>query len=189
MTVTLGWKHLIAALVLVAGIAGLFMWSRASLQRASAVDAERLARIAELEDENERLIKSADEATERADKALAERIADSGELGRYREAAQYQRENPGKVPVQERIVTLQGYVDKLEKHLSSANQETVDLRKALTAVTLAYEGAQERNALQSKRYTALKRDRKKEKRRRIMGNVGLALSGLGVGIGIGRAGG
>jgi hypothetical protein len=189
MTVTLGWKHLIAALVLVAGIAGLFMWSRASLQRASAVDAERLALIAEIEEENKRLVQVAEDATKEADKLRDERIADAGELGRYREATQYQRENPGRVPMQERIVTLEGYTDKLEKHLSAANQESVDLRKALTAVTLAYEGAQERNALQGKRYTALKRDRKKEKRRRILGDVGIALSGLVTGIGLGRIGG
>ena len=189
MTVTLGWKHLIAALVLVAGIAGLFMWSRTSLQRASAVDAERLALIAELEEENRRLVQVAEDATQEADKLRDERLADAGELGRYREATQYQRENPDKVPMQERIVTLEGYVDKLEKHLSSANRETVDLRKALTAVTLAYEGAQERNALQDKRYTALKRDRKKEKRRRILADVFLAAGSFGAGVGIGRVGG
>ena len=187
MTVKLTWTHLFAALGALALIIGGAMWAIRNANQASLADAERLVRIAELEDQIDNLKDEADSAKADADEARDERQSTLTELDRYRAAAKHQKDNPEVVPLREEVETLRGYAATLETHLKLANKETIDPRRSLTLLTMALESSQERNVLQEKRYTALKRDKKKAKRRRIFGDIGVALGGIGVGIGIGKA--
>jgi hypothetical protein len=65
-------------------------------------------------------------------------------------------------------------------------EESQALRRALTLTGMALANSRERFDLLDKRYVALKRSKKQEKRRKIMTAVGTSVGSFGVGFGMGR---
>ncbi len=186
MVIRIGWKTAIFALLLIAGVSLGVWWAIGNAEQANVEDHADKVRIAELEDEIEELQHGAGEHKADADEALDRRIVMSPELNRHREAARHRRSNPGLIPLQEEIDTLKDYNRTLELSLRLANEETVDLRKALTMVTLALDYSIEQGELKDERISYFKKRSKKDKRRRIALGVITHSATLGIGFGLGR---
>lgn len=171
------------ALVVAVGI-GASYWAVKNAQRQDVLDAERVARIAELEDELDAAKHEASLAHEEADdlrKGIAE-LMEPIDRGR----AAIKRAETHRIPKSEEIAILREQNDLLEQALKLSNEESLALRRALTLTGMALDASEERYDLLNKRHSSLKRNQKKVKRRNIWTNVSVASAGLMVGFGIGR---
>jgi hypothetical protein len=186
VTITLDWRHWVA-LAFLLGVLGLSVWLviRNADQR-TIVDVEREQRIAELEDEVESALHGADEAHDEANEArdkLRELL--DGPIKRHDEAIKHDRKVKV-MPPQERVVLLDSQNTLLKEALRLSQEESLALRRSLTLMGMALTNSRERFDLLDKRYVALKRSKKQEKRRKIMTAVGTSVGSFGVGFGMGR---
>jgi hypothetical protein len=167
-------------------VLGLSVWLviRNADQR-TILDVEREQRIAELEDELESALHGADEAHDEANEARDKLRELLGQVERYDEAIKHDRKVKV-MPPQERVVLLDGQNTLLKEALRLSQEESLALRRSLTLVGMALANSRERFDLLDKRYVALKRSKKQEKRRRIMTAVGTSVGSFGVGFGMGR---
>jgi hypothetical protein len=186
VTITLDWRHWLSLAVLLV-VLGLSVWLviRNADQR-TILDVEREQRIAELEDELESAIHGADEAHDEANEArdkLRELL--DGQIKRHDIAIKHDRKVKV-MPPQERVVLLDGQNTLLKEALRLSQEESLALRRSLTLMGMALANSRERFDLLDKRYVALKRSKKQEKRRKIMTAVGTSVGSFGVGFGMGR---
>jgi hypothetical protein len=185
VTITLDWRHWVA-LAFLLGVLGLSVWLviRNADQR-TIVDVEREQRIAELEDEVESALHGADEAHDEANEARDQLQELLGQIERYDESIEHDKKVKV-MPPQERLSIYKGQNDLLQQALKVSMEESQALRRALTLTGMALTNSRERFDLLDKRYVALKRSKKQEKRRKIMTAVGTSVGSFGVGFGMGR---
>jgi glycerol-3-phosphate cytidylyltransferase-like family protein len=185
MTITLDWRHWVSLAVLLV-VLGLSVWLmiRNADQR-TIIDVEREQRIAELEDELESALHGADEAKADADEARTKLQEILVQVERGDEAIKHDKK-VRVMPPQERVLLLDGQNTLLKEALRLSQEESLALRRSLTLMGMALTNSRERFDLLDKRYVALKRSKKQEKRRRIMTAVGTSVGSFGVGFGMGR---
>lgn len=185
MTLVVTWKHWVtlAALAAVACLSVWLMVRRAEQQ--SVLDAERVQRIAELEDELESALHGAGEAKDEADEIRDELQAVLDKIAQGDKAIEHDK-RVQVMPPSERVVVYHAQNRLLAEALRLSQEESLALRKALTLTGMALTNSRERFDLLDKRYVALKRSKKREKRRKIMTAVGTSVGSFGVGFGMGR---
>jgi hypothetical protein len=185
MTITLDWRHWLSLIVLLV-VLGLSVWLMIrKAEQQSVLDAERVQRIAELEDELESALHGADEAKDEADEARTKLQELLGQLEVYDKAIEHDKKVKV-MPPQERVVLLDGQNKLLQEALDLSMSESQALRQSLTYMGMALANSRERYDLLNKRYSSLKRSKKKEKRRKILAAVGTSVGSFGVGFGMGR---
>jgi predicted ribosome quality control (RQC) complex YloA/Tae2 family protein len=185
VTIVITWKHWVALAALVV-VMGLSVWLMLrNVQQQSVLDAERVQRIAELEDELESALHGADEAKDEADEARTKLQELLGQLEVYDKAIEHDKKVKV-MPPQERVVLLDGQNKLLQEALDLSMSESQALRQSLTYMGMALANSRERYELLDKRYSSLKRSKKKEKRRKILTAVGTSVGSFGVGVGIGK---
>lgn len=184
MTITLNWKHgLLVAVVVVLGIAS-SIWAVKRMAQRDIVDAERAARIEELEHDIEAALHGKEEAHADADEARSEKDALAEQLAHYETALNQAERKP--IPISEEIALLREERVILKDSLRLANEESQALRRALTLTGIALDHRTEQLDLTKKRYTALSRSKKKQKRRNILTAVGIGVGGFAFGYGMGK---
>jgi hypothetical protein len=187
MTLELGWKHALAGIALLAVLSvSVWLMVRHAHQQ-TVLDAERVVRIQELEDENELLMHAADSAHGDADEERASRQKTEADLKRTQRVIDRIRTKAEPALPQEinRLVLLEQNA-LLTEHLASAERETIDLRREIVHLRLVIDNSQERFDLMNKRYSSLKRSHKKERRRKILTGVAMSAGSFGLGFGMGR---
>jgi hypothetical protein len=185
VTITLDWRHWVSlALLVVVTSASVWLMIRRAEQR-TVLDAEREQRIAELEDELESALHGADEAHDEANEARDKLQEILVQIERHDEAIKHDKK-VRVMPPQERVVLLDGQNTLLKEALRLSQEESLALRRSLTLMGMALTNSRERFDLLDKRYVALKRSKKQEKRRKIMTAVGTSVGSFGVGFGMGR---
>jgi hypothetical protein len=185
VTITLDWRHWVSlALLVVVTSASVWLVIRNADQR-TILDVEREQRIAELEDELESALHGADEAHDEANEARTKLQEILVQIERHDEAIKHDRKVKV-MPPQERVVLLDGQNTLLKEALRLSQEESLALRRSLTLMGMALTNSRERFDLLDKRYVALKRSKKQEKRRKIMTAVGTSVGSFGVGFGMGR---
>jgi predicted ribosome quality control (RQC) complex YloA/Tae2 family protein len=185
VTITLTWKHALVAIALLA-VLSVSVWLMVrSAQQQSVLDAERVQRIAELEDELESALHGADEAKDEADEIRDELQKVLDQIAQGNKAIEHDKKVKV-MPPQERVVILNGQNELLQAALDLSMEESQALRRSLTLMGMALANSRERYELLDKRYSSLKRSKKKEKRRKILTAVGTSVGSFGVGVGIGK---
>jgi len=185
MTITLTWKHALAGVALLAVLVVSVWLMVRSAQQQSVLDAERVQRIAELEDELESALHAAGEAKDDADEARDKLNELMPLIGRGRLAIAHQKKYRSMTAI-ERVTVLQEQNSLLEQALILSRDESQALRRSLTHMGIALTSSRERYDLLNKRYSSLKRSKKKEKRRKILTAVGTSIGSFGIGVGIGK---
>jgi hypothetical protein len=185
MTITLDWRHwlALAGLLVVLGLSVWLMVRKAEQQ--SVLDAERVLRITELEHELESAMHGADVAKDEADESRAKLQEILVQLGQTDKAVEHDRKVKV-MPPRERLAVYDSQNKLLQQALEISMEESAALRRALTLTGMALANSRERFDLLDKRYVALKRSKKKEKRRRIVTAVGTSMASFGIGFGMGR---
>jgi hypothetical protein len=185
VTITLDWRHWVSlALLVVVTSLSVWLMIRRAEQR-TVLDVEREQRIVELEDELESALHGADEAHDEANEARTKLQEILVQIERHDEAIKHDKK-VRVMPPQERVVLLDGQNTLLKEALRLSQEESLALRRSLTLMGMALTNSRERFDLLDKRYVALKRSKKQEKRRKIMTAVGTSVGSFGVGFGMGR---
>jgi hypothetical protein len=185
VTITLDWRHWVSlAVLLVVLVLSVWLVIRNADQR-TIIDVEREQRIAELEDELESALHGADEAHDEANEARDQLQELLGQIQTHDTAIKHDRKVKV-MPPQERLAIYTSQNKLLQQALEVSMEESQALRRALTLTGMALTNSRERFDLLDKRYVALKRSKKQEKRRKIMTAVGTSVGSFGVGFGMGR---
>jgi hypothetical protein len=185
VTITLDWRHWVSlALLVVVTSASVWLMIRRAEQR-TVLDAEREQRIAELEHELESALHGADEAHDEANeirdelRTVLDKIAQGDRAITHDKRVQVMKPS-------ERVIVYHAQNRLLAEALRLSQEESLALRRSLTLMGMALTNSRERFDLLDKRYVALKRSKKQEKRRKIMTAVGTSVGSFGVGFGMGR---
>jgi hypothetical protein len=185
MTIVLDWRHWLSLAVLLVVLGLSVWWAIRNADQRTILDVEREQRIAELEDELESALHGADEAHDEANEARDKLQELLVQVERHDEAIKHDKK-VRVMPPQERLSVYKSQNSLLQQALEVSMEESQALRRALTLTGMALANSRERFDLLDKRYVALKRSKKIEKRRKIMTAVGTSVGSFGVGFGMGR---
>jgi hypothetical protein len=163
------WKPHIITAVLAFLVGGAAVWFVGNMGQ-KPDDPALLAQIADLEDEVEGEQHAAATAHADANEQRKLRGLTEGQLKRTQLWLRQARKAKNVTCVEERDV-LREQNNILVQHNHSLDSETIDLRRSITHLNRALDASLTRSALMGKRYTALKRAKKSEKRKRVIQQV------------------
>ena len=188
MTVTLGWKHVLAAAIVLA-VLGVATWlTIRSIQQQSITDWERLQQIEGLSKRLQDALTEVDRLKRESDGFRDERDKNQGAtaaaIARYKAL----KAMKDKTPQQEAdtCMACELALGLMEADLILADMETLSLRRERVAMIAALADSQEMYDLQSKRLKSAQRSAKQVKRRNIWTNVSIAAASITLGFGMGR---